>query len=102
MVDSTEPYVAQKNSVLVRAFTRAIWERKKERVMLINKTGTGDMNILGRAMSIPVVTYGPGDPHLDHTPDERIVLQDYLDSIEVLVEAVRKLRELHLKDSADE
>ena len=102
VVDSTEPYVAQKNSVLVRAFTRAIWERKKERVMLINKTGTGDMNILGRAMSIPVVTYGPGDPHLDHTPDERIVLQDYLDSIEVLVEAVRKLRELHLKDSADE
>ena len=102
LIDSTEPYVAQKRSTLVQAFTRAIWERTKERVRLINKTGTGDMNILGRAMSIPVVTYGPGDPHLDHTPNEHIVLQDYLDSVEVIVGAVRKLRGLHLKDSTDE
>ena len=102
VVDSTEPYVADKRSILVKAFTRAIWERKGERVRLINKTGTGDMNILGRAMSIPVVTYGPGDPHLDHRPDEHIVLKDYLDSVEVIVGAVRKLRQLHLKDSVDE
>ena len=95
VLDSTDPYVADKNSVLVRAFTRAIWENRKERVKLINKSGTGDMNILGRVMSIPVVTYGPGDPHLDHTPDEHIALQDYLDAIDIIVDAVKRLHEMH-------
>ena len=95
VMDSMEPYVADKKSTLVRAFSRAIWENRKERVRLINKSGTGDMNIFGRAMSIPVVTYGPGDPHLDHTPDEHIVLQDYMDAVDVIVDAVKRLHELH-------
>ena len=95
VVDSTEPYVADRRSTLVRAFTRAIWGRMKERVMLVHKTGTGDMNILGRAVSIPVVTYGPGDPHLDHTPNECIALQDYMDSINVIMDAIKRLHETH-------
>jgi LysW-gamma-L-lysine carboxypeptidase len=95
VVDSTEPYVADRKSTLVRAFTRAIWGRMKERVMLVHKTGTGDMNTLGRAMSIPVVTYGPGDSHLDHTHNECISLQDYMDSINVIVDAIKRLHETY-------
>jgi LysW-gamma-L-lysine carboxypeptidase len=58
------------------------------------KTGTGDMNILGNTLKIPVVTYGPGDSKLDHTPNENINVQEYLDSIEVLKKTLAKLPEL--------
>jgi LysW-gamma-L-lysine carboxypeptidase len=64
---------------------------------LLRKTGTGDMNILGRAMNLPIVTYGPGDSHLDHTIDEHIVINEYLDSIQVYKETLLKLVELHKK-----
>ena len=30
------------------------------------------MNIIGNALKIPVVTYGPGDPHSSHSIDEHI------------------------------
>jgi LysW-gamma-L-lysine carboxypeptidase len=63
--------------------------------VLLRKTGTGDMNILGRAMNAPIVTYGPGDSHLDHTKDEHIVISEYLDGIQVYKETLLKLIELH-------
>jgi LysW-gamma-L-lysine carboxypeptidase len=53
------------------------------------------MNILGKAMNLPIVTYGPGDSHLDHTLDEHIVIGEYLDSIRVYKETLLKLSELH-------
>jgi LysW-gamma-L-lysine carboxypeptidase len=61
----------------------------------MRKTGTGDMNILGHAMNMPIVTYGPGDGHLDHTVDEHIDIAEYLQSIAVYKEAMLKLSELH-------
>jgi LysW-gamma-L-lysine carboxypeptidase len=95
ILDSTEPYIADKKSILVRAFSRAIWKKRNEQVKLINKSGTGDMNIFGRRTSIPVITYGPGDPHLDHTSNEHIVFKDYMDAIDILVDAMKRLYELH-------
>ncbi|MDP6458406.1 MAG: M20/M25/M40 family metallo-hydrolase [Candidatus Bathyarchaeota archaeon] len=87
----TEPYLSDKRSPLVRAVSRSIWRNRKAKVGLINKTGTGDMNIYGRATGTPTITYGPGDPHLDHTSYERIGVQDYLDSIMVLKGALTDL-----------
>ncbi len=94
IVDHTEPYLSDKRSPLVRALSRSIWRNRGARVGLINKTGTGDMNIFGRATGTPTVTYGPGDPHLDHTPHECIGIQDYLDSITVLKGALADLPRL--------
>jgi LysW-gamma-L-lysine carboxypeptidase len=88
IMDHTEPYLSDRRSPLVRALSRSIWKNRGAKVGLINKTGTGDMNIYGRSTGTPSVTYGPGDPHLDHTPYERIVIQDYLDSIIILREAL--------------
>lgn len=51
---------------------------------LIRKTSTSDMNIIGALYGIPCVAYGPGNPRLSHTWYERIRIQDYLKSIEVL------------------
>ncbi|MFZ0345241.1 MAG: M20/M25/M40 family metallo-hydrolase [Nitrososphaeraceae archaeon] len=81
--DMTEPFEADHTSPLVRALSLSIIDVCKKRPILLRKTGTGDMNILGNAFRIPVVTYGPGDPHSSHTVDERISIAEYISSIEV-------------------
>jgi LysW-gamma-L-lysine carboxypeptidase len=48
------------------------------------KLGTSDMTIVGPAWRCPMVTYGPGDAALDHTPEERIDLVEYGRAIRVL------------------
>ena len=63
--------------------------------MLIRKTGTGDMNVLGNSLKIPVVTYGPGEPHASHSKDERIEIESYLKCIEVFGRALFHTSRLH-------
>jgi LysW-gamma-L-lysine carboxypeptidase len=46
-------------------------------------------------MNMPIVTYGPGDSHLDHTVDEHIDIDEYLAGIQVYKETILKLSELH-------
>jgi LysW-gamma-L-lysine carboxypeptidase len=97
MEDSNEPFEASKTSLLVRALSFSIRKVRNKQATLLRKTGTGDMNTLGRAISVPIVTYGPGDSHLDHTKNEHIEIKDYLDGIRVYKETILKLGELHLK-----
>ena len=52
------------------------------------KTGTSDMNVVGPHWKCPIVAYGPGDSRLDHTPEERISLTEYLKSIQVLIKVL--------------
>ncbi len=97
VVDSCPPYEADKNSLLVRSLAYAIRKVRKHQGVLVRRTGSGDMNYFGSMRRIPVVTYGPGDSHLDHTPDEFVVVEEYLDSIQILCTALQKLRDMHLK-----
>lgn len=97
VIDSCPPYEADKNSLLVRSIAYAIRRVRKSQAVLVRRTGSGDMNLFGSARRVPVVTYGAGDAHLDHTPDEYVVVDEYLDSIKILCEGVKKLVELHLK-----
>jgi len=97
VIDSCPPYEADKNSLLVRSIAYAIRRVRKSQAVLVRRTGSGDMNLFGSTRRVPVVTYGAGDAHLDHTPDEYVVVDEYLDSIKILCEGVKKLRELHLK-----
>jgi LysW-gamma-L-lysine carboxypeptidase len=53
------------------------------------------MNILGKAMNLPIVTYGPGDSRLDHTLNEHIVISEYLDSIQIYKETLLRLSEFY-------
>jgi len=96
--DTVEPFEVNKNSPLVHALSSSIRKVLDKPATLLRKTGTGDMNILGHAMNMPIVTYGPGDSHLDHTLDEHIVISEYLDSIQVYKETLLKLAELHNKN----
>ncbi|HYY67970.1 MAG TPA: M20/M25/M40 family metallo-hydrolase [Nitrososphaeraceae archaeon] len=93
--DMTEPFEADHTSPLVRALSLSILDVCKKRPILLRKTGTGDMNILGNAFKIPVVTYGPGDPHSSHTIDERISISEYISSIDVFTRALFHTSRLH-------
>ena len=97
ILDETEPFEAPNNSPLVRAFTLGVMDVEHARPTLIRKTGTGDMNIIGSQLKIPVVTYGPGDPHASHTIDERVSIDEYLRGIEVLKQTLHHLKRLHDK-----
>ena len=97
ILDETEPFEAPHNSSLVRAFTLGIMQVEKSRPTLIRKTGTGDMNVLGNQWEIPVVTYGPGDPHEAHTIDEKVSIEEYLKGIEICKATLQHLKRLHDK-----
>ena len=97
ILDETEPFEAAHDSPLVRAFTLGVREIEDARPELIRKTGTGDMNVLGNRWKIPVVTYGPGDPHEAHTIDEKVSVDEYLRGIEILKRTLRHLKRLHDK-----
>ena len=78
-----EGFRSPKQSPLVPPFLRAIRaEGGTPRFTL--KLGTSDMTVVGPAWRCPMVTYGPGDASLDHTPEERIDLAEYGRAIRVL------------------
>jgi LysW-gamma-L-lysine carboxypeptidase len=93
--DKTEPFQANTSSPLVRSLVLSILDIRKKRPLLLKKTGTGDMNILGNRFNIPVVTYGPGDPHSSHSENERILISDYLIGIEIYKNALFNILRLH-------
>jgi [amino group carrier protein]-lysine/ornithine hydrolase len=78
-----EGYRTGKSSKLVPPFLRSIREAGGTPRFTL-KLGTSDMNVVGPVWKCPIVAYGPGDSSLDHTPDERIVLAEYLQAIQVL------------------
>ncbi len=66
---------------------RALGGRPQPKV----KTGTSDMNVVAPLWECPIAAYGPGDSSLDHTPWERLELEEYLRAIGVLRVAVESL-----------
>lgn len=73
----------EKNTQLVRAFLKGIRSQGGQ-PRFVYKTGTADLNIVAPVWKCPAVVYGPGDPALDHTPNEHISLGDYAKAVEVL------------------
>lgn len=83
-------YQSNRSTPLARAFNRTLRQRNtKPRFKL--KTGTSDMNVVGPVWQCPIVAYGPGDSQLDHTPHEHVVIDEYLQAIEVLQAVLESL-----------
>ncbi len=97
---SSYAFEADRRSLIVRALSWAIRKTTLNYASLKRKTGTGDMNFLGNTLKIPVVTYGPGDSRLDHTPNEHVDLHEYLTSIQVYRKTLTKVPELLKKRGA--
>lgn len=83
-------FSGDKNSVLSRHFRRAI-RATGGAPRFVYKTGTSDMNIVGPRWDCPIVAYGPGDSALDHTPEERVDLDEYQRAIAVLTQVLETI-----------
>ena len=53
------------------------------------------MNVIGNQLKIPVITYGPGDPHEAHTTDEKVSVGEFVKAIEILKKSLHHLKRLH-------
>ena len=75
VLDTVEPFEAKKATPIVNVLASSVRKVINKPATLLRKTGTGDMNILGNAMNLPIVTYGPGDgtprPHPRRTHRSR-------------------------------
>ncbi len=69
---------------------RGALTRAGKRARASVKTGTSDWNVVSRAWSCPGAAYGPGDPSLDHTPDERVSVDDIVEASRVLADGVER------------
>jgi LysW-gamma-L-lysine carboxypeptidase len=83
-------YATDKRSPITPPFLRAI-RAAGGTPRFTRKLGTSDMTVVGPVWGCPIVAYGPGDASLDHTPEERVVLDDYLRAIRVLTEVLVSL-----------
>lgn len=83
-------YQAGKNNPLIRAFLQSI-RTVGGKPRFVNKTGTADMCIVAPVWNCPVIAYGPGDAKLDHTPNERILAEEYQKAVVVLRTAMTSL-----------
>ncbi len=83
LLDGVPAYRAEKNTPLVRAFLAAIRQAGGTPSFSV-KTGTSDMNVVAPLWGTPILAYGPGDSALDHTPQEHILISEYLQAVAVL------------------
>ena len=83
-VDGVQPgFRSPKQTPLVPPFLRAIRTAGGSPRFTL-KLGTSDMTVVGPAWNCPIVTYGPADASLDHTPQERMNLEHYGRAIQIL------------------
>ncbi|MEM1625291.1 MAG: M20/M25/M40 family metallo-hydrolase [Candidatus Nezhaarchaeales archaeon] len=87
--DCVEAYVLSRTSTVARAFSRAMLEELGAKPSFVYKTGTSDINVAATKWTqAEMAAYGPGDSSLDHTPWERVSINEYLKSINVLWRAL--------------
>ncbi len=85
-----EGYSTDKKNPMTAPFLRAI-RAQGGNPRFTRKLGTADMTIVGPVWKCPIVAYGPGDASLDHTPEERIDLDDYQRAVRILTSVLNDL-----------
>ncbi|MHA1369409.1 MAG: M20/M25/M40 family metallo-hydrolase, partial [Promethearchaeota archaeon] len=79
------------NNELCRALSESILEVIGEKPVFVKKTGSTFMNNIGNHFKVPIVTYGPGVPALEHTRDEHVAKSEFLNSIIIIERCIKKL-----------
>lgn len=90
-----EGFEAEGDEMIIGALRWAIFNTINQKPKLIKKTGTTFINLIGLCYKIPSITYGPGDPKLEHTDNEFIDLNDFSKSIEVYSKFYTKFFEIY-------
>jgi len=66
------------------------------RPKIVVKLGTSDMNLLVPTVSQDAAAYGPGDPKLAHSLEERISVKDIVRAANIIANAILQLRQWDL------
>ncbi|MFQ6084910.1 MAG: M20/M25/M40 family metallo-hydrolase [Candidatus Bathyarchaeia archaeon] len=93
LLHSFEPIKCRRSSEVARALVRAITDVTGSTPKTTIKTGSSDMNLLSGS-EIQAVSFGPGDPILEHTDDEWIYVNEYLQAIRIYKTTIEKLFDL--------
>ncbi|MBX3139690.1 MAG: [LysW]-lysine hydrolase [Trueperaceae bacterium] len=88
--EGLDAHRADGRTELARAFRVAVRAEGGSPVPSL-KTGTSDMNVVAPHWPVPMLAYGPGDSNLDHTPEERLDLAEYLRAVRVFERALVEL-----------
>jgi [amino group carrier protein]-lysine/ornithine hydrolase len=88
--EATHAVVMDRTVPPARAIVGAIRRHRGTPVFKL-RGGTSDMNVAAERWPAAMVAYGPGDSSLDHTPQERLDLEEFLRAIKVLEDAVAAL-----------
>ena len=88
--ESIPPVMTSPRTELARVFRAAIREGGAD-PRLLRKTGTSDMNVFATEWDCEMVSYGPGDSSLDHTPNEHLPLTEFDNATEVLIDVCERL-----------
>ena len=92
-----EGFEVKGDEIIIGALRWAIFNTIKEKPKLIKKTGTTFINSIGIKYNIPSITYGPGDPKLEHTNNEFIDISEYLNCIQIYNKFFDKFYEIYHK-----
>ena len=85
-------YECAKNTRLVKSMLAGI-RTVGGTPSFVYKTGTADLNIVAPVWNCEALVYGPGDSALDHTPNEYIEVEEYLQAVKALTAGLKKLIE---------
>ena len=85
-----EAHVSERSDGVARALSVAIREAGMTPSPRV-KTGTSDMNVVAPVWKCPIAAYGAGDSALDHTPQEYVVVEEWVRSVGVVRRAVELL-----------
>ena len=89
-----------RNNPLVGAMRWSIFKILNEKSKVIKRTGTTFINAIAINYKIPSITYGPGDPKLEHTDEEFIEIDEYLKSINIYLKFFDKYSEMYHKKTS--
>jgi LysW-gamma-L-lysine carboxypeptidase len=91
VLSQIEGFRADKETKLVESLKTAIEEVTGSDTKFLRKGGTNFMTIISNKLQIPCISYGPGDPTLEHTATEHINIAEYQQVINVLEKFIGNL-----------
>lgn len=89
IVDHSKPIKVSPNTGVVRALMRGLISQGIK-AKLVRKNWTSDMNIL-QQITKNIAAYGPGDSKLEHTPYEKISVDELMIGVKTYYFAVKEL-----------